>query len=202
MPPPFWVLGLLVAAGGTKPGLGQTGREVSWDPDWSADWLCHPLLQMALSAHPVPDRMSSSGFQPLPPFWVKGSSQSPRLDQRPWLRGSGYHWFLRIKPQAGLVNSLGCYLPKASCCRHRGPKTSRRDRRRRGEPPCLPGAAYPRLLPAGGGKGDEVYICAPEYDLFSDTVNIQLSLRRKLRHTDPLRPLCQSKLKPTPSSSE
>lgn len=36
MPPPFWVLGLLVAAGGTKPCLGQTGREVSWDPDWSA----------------------------------------------------------------------------------------------------------------------------------------------------------------------
>lgn len=24
------------AAGGTKPGLGQMGREVFWDPDWSA----------------------------------------------------------------------------------------------------------------------------------------------------------------------
>ena len=30
------VLGPLAAAGGTKLGLGQTGRDVTWDPDWSA----------------------------------------------------------------------------------------------------------------------------------------------------------------------
>lgn len=86
MPPLFWVLGLLAAAGETKPGLGQTGREVSGDPDWSADWLCYPLLQMALSDHPLPDVLL--------PFWVKSKFESSSLraemlNQRPWLGGCG-----------------------------------------------------------------------------------------------------------------
>lgn len=52
MPSPFWVLGLMAAAEGTKPGLGQMSMEVSWDPAWAADtgsatpfsrWPYHPF---------------------------------------------------------------------------------------------------------------------------------------------------------------
>ena len=53
------------------------------------------------------------------------------------------------------VNILVLYLPKASCCRHWGPKTSRMDGG--GEPSCLPGAACPILIPAGNGRVDKVY---------------------------------------------
>ena len=53
------------------------------------------------------------------------------------------------------VNNLVFYLPKVSCYKHWGPKTSRRDGV--GEPSCLPGAVCPILLPAGDGRVDKVY---------------------------------------------
>ena len=56
------------------------------------------------------------------------------------------------------VNNLVFYLPKASCCRHWGPKTSRRDGGG-GGPSCLPSAACPILLPTGDGRVDKVYPC-------------------------------------------
>ena len=67
---------LLAAACGTKPGLGQTGREVSWDPDWSAQ---------TGPATPSPDGPTISSrlsvwivWVSTPAlFWVKGSSESP-----------------------------------------------------------------------------------------------------------------------------
>ena len=62
------------------------------------------------------------------------------------------------------VNNLVFYLPKASCCRHWGPKTSRRDGGG-GEPSCLPGAACPTLLPAGDGRVDRGDPCTIKYIL-------------------------------------
>lgn len=71
----------------------------------------------------------------------------------------GCHWFLRIKLQARLVNNLVFYLPKASCCRHRGPKTSRGMEEGGVSHPAYQVLPAPILLLAGGGKGDKVYIC-------------------------------------------
>ena len=61
------------------------------------------------------------------------------------------------------VNNLVFYLPKASCCRRWGPKTSRRDEGWGGEPSCLPAAACPILLPAGDGRVEKVCPCTIKY---------------------------------------
>lgn len=53
----------------------------------------------------------------------------------------------------------------------------------------------PILLPTGGGNRDKVYICAVTYHAcFQILINIQLLLRRKLRHSYPQASMCQSKV--------
>lgn len=65
--PPVSFLGLQAAAGGTKPGLGQV-EKCPGPRLVSMDRLCHPLLQMALADHSLPDRLCSLGFNPCPLF--------------------------------------------------------------------------------------------------------------------------------------
>ena len=79
------------------------------------------------------------------------------------------------------VNNLVFYLPKASCCRHWGPKTSRRDGGG-GEPSCLPGAACPILLPAGDGRVDRVDTCTIKYVLSFVCVSVAQSCLSPWRH--------------------
>lgn len=50
MPLPFWVLELLNAAGGTKPGLGQTSGDVLGLRLVSTAWLCTPFSRWPYQA--------------------------------------------------------------------------------------------------------------------------------------------------------
>lgn len=66
------------------------------------------------------------------------------------------------------------------------PRTSRRDGGRRGEPSCLPGAACPD--PASCRRWERrssLHLCHQGSPHFSNTIKIQLWLRRKLRHREP-----------------